>query len=393
MKQKNKIRFLLVAVLAGVSVMGYAQGKWCTSATATPYQIVQVAAPSDANATFQWKKDGEDIEGATLAYLELPTNLTVGKYTYIRYAKKPDCPDAVASNAFTVEVLTCGDIKSGDPVGTKGTFKDSRDNRMYKVVKMPDTKVWMAENLNYQKDLKFNAKAEEAKGELFTAAGSGAPAIGSFWCPQLAGTAGSVTVSQNTCSVYGALYTWETAMSKDGVGTWDENDISGKYVSSTLTPSEPNANVNHAQDGGRGICPSGFHMPTDYEWAALFDAIEPLGYATQAGIGYFGDRAGVKLRSASTYVGRDPGDGAWVFTSVTIPSTDSLGFEMRPTGHREHAGNNFLLRGSWTAYWEASATTEINALYRYFDSSTGQVFRANHYRSRGYPVRCVKNSQ
>jgi len=31
-----------------------------------------------------------------------------------------------------------------------GTFTDKRDGKTYKTVKMPDGKIWMAENLNYE---------------------------------------------------------------------------------------------------------------------------------------------------------------------------------------------------------------------------------------------------
>jgi uncharacterized protein (TIGR02145 family) len=388
MKQKNKIRFLLVAALAGVSVMGYAQGKWCIGATDKPYQIVQVTAPSDAGATFHWTKDGEKISGATSPNLTLPTDLTEGKYTYIRYATKPDCPDAVASNAFTVEVLTCGEVGAG--IGDKGTITDDRDKRVYKVVRMPGGQVWMAENLNYQVGLKFNTRADQANGVSFTIAGSGVPAIGSFWCPQLAGTAGSVTVSQNTCNVYGALYTWETAMSEDGKGEWNEDYVDEYYAAADSKPIDDNVKHNNAQNNGRGICPSDFHVPTDFEWATMLDAIESANFLTQSGSAYLGTNVAIMLKSASTYVGAYQMDGSW--PAAITSGTDIYGFNALAGGLRLADGSAFDATGSANRFWTSSAgLNSITAYYRNMVSWSGQIGRFTNTRSIGGNLRCVRN--
>jgi uncharacterized protein (TIGR02145 family) len=392
MKQNNKIRFMLVAVLAGLSVTGYAQGKWCKGADATPYQIVEVTAPSDAGATFQWKKDGEVVSGATLASYTLPTDLPEGKYTYIRYAKRPNCPDWVASNAFTVEVLTCGDIVTGDPIGKKGTITDTRDGKVYKIVKMPDGKVWMAENLNYQRNLTFNARADQAKGESFITSTNGVPAIGSFWCPAINGTAGSVTTSVNTCNVYGALYTWETVMSKDGVGTdpWVETPVESNYVPVGTPPSDPTANVNNAEDGGRGICMTGYHVPTDQEWAKLLDHVESNGsYSAQLGTGWYGADAGNLLKSASTYVGADPGDGSWAFSLVA--AEDTHGFSAIPGGYRLQNGSSFSDRGIRAAYQTSTASSGNTAFHRQLLTSQTGINRWPQNRSAAAQARCVRD--
>jgi uncharacterized protein (TIGR02145 family) len=393
MKQKNKIRLLLVAVLAGLSVMGYAQGKWCLGST-SPYQIVQVTAPSDQGATFQWKKDGEVVSGETSANLAISATtleaMSAGKYTYIRYAKKPDCPDEVASNAFTVEVLTCGDIEAGDQIGTKGTFQDQRDNKVYKIVKMPDGKVWMAENLNYQAGLTFNARADQAKGEAFTSTANGVPAIGSFWCPQLSGTAGSVTTSQNTCNVYGALYTWETAISADGkAATWDESTVSGNYVANGTPLSDDVAERNNAQDGGRGICPNGWRLPTSFDWANMLDIVEgTTNYTEISSGGQYGLNAGNHVKSSSTYLGADPGDGSWGQT--TEISDNATGFSAIPSGLRNAEGELFSSRGTNGSFWSASTTDSSTAPRFEFNKTMGGIWLGLSRRSYGVSVRCVR---
>jgi uncharacterized protein (TIGR02145 family) len=352
---------------------------------------VQVTAPSDAGATFQWKKDGEVVSGALSASLTLPTDLAEGKYTYIRYAKKPDCPDAVASNAFTVEVLNCGDIVANDPIGKKGTITDARDDKVYKIVKMPDGKVWMAENLNYQKGLTFNARADQANGKPLISTATGVPAIGSFWCPQLAGTAGSVTTSVNTCNVYGALYTWETVMSKDGVSTglWVEALVESNYVPVGTSPSVASANVNNAEDNGRGICPAGFRVPTEYEWAHLFDVIENnTDFTTQEGSNWLGTQCGYMLKSSGTYVGADQGEGLW--SDQPARGVDAFGFSAIPAGYI-NSTLKFDRRGLFAMFWTSTPVAVNMAWHRGFSNGQRGSTRYQEYRGEALSIRCMRN--
>jgi uncharacterized protein (TIGR02145 family) len=60
---------------------------------------------------------------------------------------------------------------------TAGTFTDERDGQTYRTVKMPDGKVWMAENLRFK--------------------------IGEGWCY------GDI---EDFCKIYGRLYSWDEAI-------------------------------------------------------------------------------------------------------------------------------------------------------------------------------------
>jgi hypothetical protein len=202
MKQKNKIQLLLVAAFAGIGVMCYAQQGTMCKGVPGGYNIVSLQDPSDPSS-YQWMEDGKPISGATAAVYTVPADKAEGKYTYIRRSMKQGC-DWASSNAYTVEVLTCGEIPGDAPNGTKGTVQDLRDQKVYKTVKMPDGKVWMAENLNYQSGLTFNQQANQANGEPYTDATNGVPAIGSFWCPAVAGA--TLSADKNTCNVRCVIY-------------------------------------------------------------------------------------------------------------------------------------------------------------------------------------------
>jgi uncharacterized protein (TIGR02145 family) len=375
MKKRKTVQMLLVAALGGLSVTGYAQGKVCAGAV---YEIRELQAPSDPSA-YQWLEDGQEITGATSAGYTVPNTKAVGKYTYIRRSKKEDCEWA-SSNVYTVEVITCTALDNSSVIGAKGSFQDPRDNKVYKTVKMPDGKVWMAENLNYQVGMTFNQQANQANGQPYVSTSDGIPAIGSFWCPPVSGA--TLSADKNTCNVYGALYTWETAMSADGKGDWDESAWSSKYQASG-TPTPAAANV-------QGICPTGWHVPSDYEWAQMLDAVEGnTTFTNQPTAGWWGTDAGIKLKSASTYLGADPGTGQWA--DHDNRGTDVYGFGTTPAGRRQNSGENFTYRGQYGFYWNSSVGSSSRAWYTTFHYARFGIERVVGNRSHSFSVRCMKD--
>jgi uncharacterized protein (TIGR02145 family) len=391
MKQRKRKTILLMVALSGLSVMGYAQGKVCQGTT---YTIKELQAPS-APSTFQWVVNGKDIDGAKDATYTIPETQAVGRYTYLRNSLKEGCEWA-SSNAYTVEVIVCGTVSGTDDDGTMGSFEDPRDGKLYKIVKMPDGKVWFAENLNYQKGLTFNQRADVANGAPFITADNGIPAIGSFWCPPISGNVTST--DKNTCSVYGALYTWETAMMVDGNysdetkvdSSWNESWVSGNYFASNTAPAEGNnGNINNARDG-RGICPVGWHVPTDYEWANMLDKVEGnTTYTSQTSESWWGTDAGQKLKSASTYLSVDPGNGAWIDDSNR--GTDFYGFAVTPSGYRGRTATSLSGRGSSSYLWTSTVVAMSLSPRFQFQYNYASVHYQSSYRAYAFSVRCVKD--
>jgi uncharacterized protein (TIGR02145 family) len=393
MKQKNKIQLLLVAAFAGLSVMCYAQqAKMCKN-TPGGYNIVSLQDPSDPSS-YEWWEDGKPISGATAAVYTVPADKAEGNYTYIRRSKKEGC-DWASSNAYTVEVLICKTIGSEDAIGTKGTFQDPRDQKVYKTVKMPDGKVWMAENLNYQSGLTFNQQAGQANGQPYTST-DGTLAIGSFWCPAING---ATLADKNTCNVYGALYTWETAMSTDGgkddIGgkLWNESSVSGHYHDNSTTPA-----TSQNDPKVRGICPAGYHLPSEYEWAAMLVVVDPAGtYLGLTSIGWSGSAgaagtdnvgAGVQVKSASTFNGTDPGTGAWLVHDMQ--GNDATGLAILPSGFREDTGK-YTNRSLGSYHWSSSVADKNSAYCIATFYANATVARANWRRSNAYSVRCIQD--
>jgi uncharacterized protein (TIGR02145 family) len=340
-------------------------------------------------STYQWLENGQVIAGATATAYTVPNDKPAGVYRYIRQAKSEDCTEWQSSNEFTVSVV------GPAATATLAPYIDPRDGKMYQTLQMPDGKTWFAQDLNYTKDLYYNALATAANGAPFAGLGYGVPAIGSYWCPAKHGSVASG--GEAACNLYGALYTWETAMMVDGKyadetktsTAWDESWVSGTSYTSGTAPSAAIAKINNAR-GGRGICPPGWHVPTDYEWAQLLDAVE--GNTTfinsQTNADWWGTDAGQKLKSTDTYTGSDPGDGSWLDDAKR--GTNTTGFGAMPTGYRSGNSMQLVTRGSRLIYWSSSVDAAGIAWTRNFDYNSTQVQRHLSYRSNAFPVRCVR---
>jgi uncharacterized protein (TIGR02145 family) len=182
---------------------------------------------------------------------------------------------------------------------------------------------------------------------------------------------------------------------------WDESWVSPYYFDTGAPGSTPNADKNNARGGtythggGRGICPMGWHVPTDYEWAYMLDLVEGNGigntFTNQSVFGTAGTDAGSKLKSTGTftYSESDPGDGCWA--DHACRGTDDYSFSLQPTGFNRYNLQNFSARGLAAYMRTASVCNETKMLTYKFGWNSCKVTRTSDARSGGMPVRCVKD--
>lgn len=210
-----------------------------------------------------------------------------------------------------------------------GTFTDSRDQEVYKWVKNGD-QVWMAENLAYK-----------------TATGS--------W---------AYNNDESNVAVYGRLYDWATAM--NGYSTSDTN------------PS-----------GVQGICPTGWHLPSDAEWDQLAGFVSEQKGPYTKNANYEWENVGKHLKSTGTI---EDNDGLWHFYDVTVEGTDDFGFSALPGGSRSSTGTflNFGEKG----YWWSSTETETyptRAVVRSLSFHSTFFHWGMGNKVAGWSVRCVRD--
>ena len=120
----------------------------------------------------------------------------------------------------------------------------------------------------------------------------------------------------------------------------------------------------YAVDDARGLCPAGWHVPTDGEWTELTD--------------YLGGEsvAGSHMKSSSSDT--PPWDGS-----------NSSGFSGLPGGYRSSFGN-FYYVGSY-GYFGSSSPISSNAWFRILYSGFDFVTQGSDNQRHGFSVRCVRD--
>jgi uncharacterized protein (TIGR02145 family) len=396
-----------VANVAGVTVDGLPSGTTYTYNTSgTPATLTISGAPTDlclSTYTITLLSSCTDVR---------PIGLEQRQGTILALCPVPVYPDAGTFESF----------QPASVAESHYSLTDERDGQRYNVVKMPDNRWWMAQHLNYQGttqgastfDLVWNRNSNQANGVSFTSTANGKPAIGSFWCP--AGTTpvnpadlATVTVSSADragCRLYGALYTFETAMMVDGKWS-DETHSNSNFAEPTgqygLSTTSGNTNNNARGVTKRGICPPNWHVPTDAEWGNMFNLVGLKGTNFNNGanvwLGYQDDldEASPRLKAACTC----PSDNAycmndtivaWYFDSAeTHKGTDVYGFRVIAAGWRVPDGGTFNVRGYNSIYWSASANTATQAWTRCFTAIHQRIARYRDPRSYGAAVRCIRD--
>jgi uncharacterized protein (TIGR02145 family) len=145
---------------------------------------------------------------------------------------------------------------------------------------------------------------------------------------------------QANCDKYGRLYSWEAVMNG--------------ATSSNANPS-----------GIRGICPSGWHVPSDAEWTTLVNFVG--GEST----------GGTKLKSKIGWYNNGNGTDNHSFSALPGGSGSS-------DGYFDGAG----IYGNW---WSATEIDATDARFRSMNYSSDIVFSLWNYKTHMLSLRCVRD--
>lgn len=117
----------------------------------------------------------------------------------------------------------------------------------------------------------------------------------------------------------------------------------------------------------RGLCPKGFRIPTDADWAQL-----------EATLGK--DVAATRMKTRTGWPDTDTGPGN---------GTDDVGFGGLPAGFRTQRGDFFLADrvGYFWSLTELSPTTTTAHMLFDYDP---KIFRIEYDKAMGMSVRCLK---
>jgi uncharacterized protein (TIGR02145 family) len=249
----------------------------------------------------------------------------------------------------------------------------------------------MAQNLNYQTAMTYQQNSASPS----TATGSNPDLIGHFWCP---GANGATSSSTASCEVWGALYSWETAMSFNGLGGWSDFSTSS-YCRSAASTTNCKLNWGRKSSGsgseGRGICPENWHVPTDFEWGVILDGMEEsasTAHQNASGVDWYGYNAGSRAKSSCTCGnGKECYADTIAYWGYTTSCKDTYGFRIVPAGCRFCTSQAYSGRGESAYLWSSTAESDVAAQYRRFDRSVYKVGRLYYGRRFGLSVRCVQD--
>ena len=237
---------------------------------------------------------------------------------------------------FTTIAVPAGDAQ---PCPNNPTVTDY-DGNVYNTVKIGN-QCWMKENLR---------TTHYADGTLIPVAGTGGL---EYYDPYRYAPNGD----NNIVSSYGYLYNWPAVMHN--------------MASSNTNPS-----------GVQGVCPTGWHMPSDAEWTQLTD------YVSSVPAYQCGGNSNSIAKALSANTGWNT-SGSSCAIGNDLGTNNATGFSALPTGFRDGYAR-FADYQNNTFFWCTSATSSIRAAFRHLLYNVDTVFvGTSNYKSDGMSVRCV----
>ncbi|MEZ5196814.1 MAG: fibrobacter succinogenes major paralogous domain-containing protein [Bacteroidales bacterium] len=241
-------------------------------------------------------------------------------------ATQGDVIDGSDANDITINGYLVGLSSGGGttPFNCGDILTDIDDNT-YNTVQI-GTQCWMAENLNV--GTMINGGSSQTDNS----------------------TIEKYCYSNNTtnCVTYGGLYQWDEMM---------------QYVTT---------------EGTQGICPTGWHLPTNAEWMTLEEEVESTAGVNWNTLGFRGTDAGGNLKETGTTHWNSPNTGA----------TNSSGFTGLPGGQR--VAGSFYDLSSRAIFWSSSGDGAEN-WFRFLHYDDARVGRHHDYQAYGFSVRCVRD--
>ena len=207
---------------------------------------------------------------------------------------------------------------------------DIRNEQKYKTVQIGEF-CWMANNLNI--GVTIDGSTDQLQNDIIEK-----------YC---------YNDIDDSCNIYGGLYQWNEAMQYDTIA------------------------------GSQGLCPDGWHLPTDSEWKIMEGTVD-----NQYGVGdpiwditsWRGLDAGGNLKEA----------GTTHWTSHNSGATNIFGFLALGGGYRHHSSSVFYHLKDRGHFW-SSTQQGTEAWQRGLFYNLVQVYRTSCLKNYGLSVRCLKD--
>jgi uncharacterized protein (TIGR02145 family) len=222
----------------------------------------------------------------------------------------------LASGSYTITITDQRNCDVSRTYNIYGRLIDNRDSTVYRTIEVGN-RVWMADNLNYGKTISSDQKPRKNNEVEKYCYGD----------------------AEANCFRFGALYTWREMM---------------QYTKAD----------NSRRGSVQGVCPPGWHIPTDKEWSIM---VEELGGP---------EKAGKRMKAINLWRPE--------FADFFYPS----GFNASPAGNLDISGQYYYF-GNIATFWSSSLETDQNAWQRTLTNTGTGVYRNDSNIEYGFSVRCV----
>jgi uncharacterized protein (TIGR02145 family) len=261
--------------------------------------------------------------------------------------------------------------------GPEADLVDSRDGETYHTARFHSVKagnpysctsvevviidagIWMTQNLRYTQGLTNSPADTYIAMQYYTPSNTGATAA---------------RIREN-----GKLYNWAAASSQKGNTTTGQGNVDNP-------PAYDANNEGYNQAGAttevrrQGVCPPGWHLPTDTEWYILTEALKlrPDLYSSQT----------TATDANAGNVMKNSTEAAGAYLGTSKPS-DQGGFAGYLVGFANQ--NRVTGYGVSNHWWASSSYNGANSWKRRVDNSTSSIDWSPSSRNNHFSVRCKKD--
>jgi len=159
-----------------------------------------------------------------------------------------------------------------------------------------------------------------------------------------------------------------------GAYAWHDHNISWKEKYGALYNWYTGVDVN-------GLCPNGWHVPTEGEWTVLFNYIGGWGSGNEL----------KSCRQVDSPLGGDctTGEHPRWDQNISQHGTDDYGYSSLPGGSRRLDGT-FRLYGTTGYWWYSNEGSSVSGLALELSYSSSGIVTLNTPKQQGFSVRCIK---
>ena len=134
--------------------------------------------------------------------------------------------------------------------------------------------------------------------------------------------------------------------------------------------------IEDGENNHRGICPEGFHVPSDAEWTILSDYLDGTSVA------------GGKMKILNYY---NEHQNHW--NSPNEGADNLSGFSAFPAGYRSFSNGTYTSMGYYGYFWSSSEVSSSNAWDRVLSYDGSDVNRSSNPKRCGFSIRCLGDGQ